>query len=457
MSNNESQAGGAVAPQELLVSNHEQIERNNISSRLRTALALGLVVASSAIGINACSDSAEKAAAAPTTDKEAAEMCNDFESSNAAANGSKYNTPNAFMPKTGKIDKSSQVREYIQSLFNENGPLAGNGDEASLAAIMATVVVPAHDGAVTDINFNYEAAYNARIAAYQGADGKKVAIADCKLAWKTLNQVAAYNDNWAQKGEQITEFQAVRDVDNADEKKRNNIVGMQLAQGISTETLKGIEFKLRKTAKGVDGFQEILLSTNEEGELDGRIFIRGFTKGDVSLDPKGTPRVSVAEDGTTTKVRLMPDGTLEVTTTTMDGKVSVDTGPAPGNTATGGSAGPNGTNPEAGPGGTTDSPANGGGTPTTGPGNPGTGPATTQPPRTTTTWTLPPQPTIPQTTTTQPRTTTTIPQTTTTQPYKPPIVGCDPAFEVCEVAMPSANTLVSAKKATNDALGIKSV
>ncbi len=410
----------------------EDEERRGFWTKGRALLAGGVaVVALTAVGIGGCNYLQDDDGSAPTTTKDANEQCDDLTQANAAANSDNYNTPQAFFPKTGKLEKADQVRPYIQELFSEDGPLAGKGDYASLAAIMSTVVLPAHDGAVTDINFNYLGTYNARIAAYGAEGGKKAAVADCKQAWETLNQVAGYNDNWAQEGEQVTEFQAVRDTTNPDKSKQNNIVGMTLSQGVSTDTLRGIEFKLRNTSKELDGFQEILLSTNQKGQLDGRIFVRGFTNGNVSLDPNGEPQVSIDQNGNPVQVRLLPDGTVETTTVNKDtGETSVTVGPNEGVNNTGGAAGPNGLNPEAGPGGVTDSPAVGPSTPqgpgTTTPGTtpPGTNPPTTRPPVTTPPTTQPPV-TAPPTTrppvTTPPTTQPPVTTPTTTQPKGPEV------------------------------------
>lgn len=373
-------------------------EQNSIFTRGRLAATGGVVVAAALIG-GALGCSPEDEASTPTTDAQAKEMCDSFEDANAASDASKYNTPQAFFPKTGEVEKADQVREYVQALFNENGPLAGNGDEHSLAAIMSMVVIPAHDGAVANTAFDYVGAYNGKIAAYQGENGKKVAVEDCKQAWATLNQVAELDDNWAQKGEIVTEIQAVRDIANPDKARQNDITGMTLVEAPSIDTIRGIKFKLGKTSKDLDGFIEVLLSTNQDGSLDGRAFVKGVSEGNVSLDSNGAPVVSITnEAGQTIEIKPLPNGQVEFTNLET-GEVS--TGPAPGNTDTGGSAGPDNTNPEAGPDGVTDSPATGGGTPTTHPGNPGTPTTVTSSP-----------PTLPPITVTIPTATTTPTPTT---------------------------------------------
>lgn len=363
---------------------------------------VAILVATGALALGACSGDKEPTDTVPTSRKDAVEQCDKFEGADAAANGSKY-LSEAFLPK-GKVENNKQAMEYIHELFDKNGPLAGEGDIASLAAIMAAVVEPANDGVVTDINYDYFATFQNRIAAYQGKDGQDAAAKDCKTAWDTLTQVAEYDGNWAQKGEEVTEFVAVRDVENEDEALQNRIIGMNFSKGATNETLKGIALELRGTSKELDGFVEVLITE------DGRIFVKGITAG---------------EGGNVTNNGETPEGTQPDTTEVPDGETPGEEGDATpnetngtgeGQTQTGGAAGPNGENPEAGPGGTTPSPANGGGGTTTTPGTtPGTT-GTTTPGGGGTTTTTRPTPPSSSTTTTPSTTTTTRPTTTTTRP-----------------------------------------
>lgn len=350
--------------------------------------------------------------------------CDDLTDASSANHATGYNHKD-FLPKAGEVTDKEKAQTYIERLFNSNGPLAGKGDYASLAAIMAVVVEPAHDGVAANPNYDYVGAFNDKIASYSAEGGTSLARKDCKQAFDTLVQVASYDDNWAQLGETVTAINAMRGSD-------NNIIGMSLEKVVTLNTLGGIVLRLRTTSKGIDGFTDVLISTNKDGNYDGRLFVKGLTKGDGGT-PDVTGKAKVPAKPKQQKGKAQSGG-------------NTNTGTNEGNKGTGGSAGPKGTNPEAGPGGTTDSPAVGGGggnetTPGTTPEikNPGpeetTPTTTTRPPTTTTrpptTTTRPPTTTTrPPTTTTRPPTTTTRPPTTTTIPTKGD-APCDPNVAAC--------------------------
>lgn len=356
--------------------------------------AAGIIV----FALNNSSPNAVSGGKTPTP-TEASANCDNLRFANVAADATKYHS-DAFLPETGKVNTKKSAQTYIYKLFSKDGPLAGEADAGSLAAVMATVVDPSHDGAAVDPNFDYPSHWAMNVARYNGPNGREAAVSDCKTSFDTLTQVATYTDNWAEAGDNsITEIKALRDAS-------NNINGMEFNPVVSAKKLHGILLKLNSTAKGLDGFTEVLISTNQKGNWDGRLLVKGITKGQGG-------RVTL-NGNTLVQVLPQPNGSVKITTSTLQNSGGgAQQGPNQGNQGTGGSAGPNGTNPEAGPGGVTQSPATGGTTPNTGPKTPSTtGP--TSPP--TTHETVPPTPT---TRPTQPTTTTSSPATTTTTVQKP--------------------------------------
>lgn len=372
----------------------------NGMSRIRTIMSAGALVAVgglAALGLTGLeSGSSDKSAEkAPATAAEAQKQCDNLQFNDIASDASKYHSE-AFLPEAHNVDNQDKTRTYINKLFG-SGPLAGKTDVASLATVMAVVVQPAHDGAAADPNYDFTGQWFNNMARYTSNGGAEAASKDCNQAYKTLTQVASYKKGWAQPGETVTEFQAVRNKD-------NRIVGIKPVKIETLGSLSGIELELRQTSKGLDGFTPVLISTTENGGWDGRLFVKGITKGEsgaaVKFDEKAIAKTNNQKS------------------TTGGGQV----GNNQGNQGTGGSAGPNGTNPEAGPGGVTTSPGGGGGEGTTTTTR-GTTTTTTHP---TTTTSRPPV----VTTTLPPTTTTTGPPTTTTTVVKPPI-NCDPNIDVC--------------------------
>jgi len=197
--------------------------------------------------------------------------CDNLEFDNAAADASSYNS-DAFLPST-TVDTPEGAKQYVFNLFSDHGPLAGKGDMESFAAMMSTVYGASHQGGFENTNYDYIDQFNKALGRYQGVDGRDRARDDCKNLFNTLTQDVGYNDNWANSGETVTQFAAVRD--NGD----NHITGATMFRGTVKEgvTLEGVEFKLRTTSKGENGYLSVLVSTNSKGVENGTIFIKGLT------------------------------------------------------------------------------------------------------------------------------------------------------------------------------------
>ncbi len=205
-----------------------------------------------------------EAASAATNSGEA---CADFVASDAGTNNPVRFNSGSFLPRAA-ITSPDSAKNYIGALFAQGGTVAG-GSPDTLAALMATSVIPGTREDANDPNYNYIAAFNDRIAAYSTAQGQEAAQADCKEAYDFVTQVAEYTDDWAQPGEPVSEFRATRS-------KNYEINGAELTKPqVATKVFKGIELKLRSTTKEVNGqdlqgFPSVLIT--EEGQ----IFVKGL-------------------------------------------------------------------------------------------------------------------------------------------------------------------------------------
>jgi hypothetical protein len=200
---------------------------------------------------------------------EALANCEDFSDANAAADASTYNE-HGFLPADHVVD-ATEAKQYVLNLFSKEGPLAGQGDEASLAAIMSAVVIPSHEGAFESVDYDYLQEFVNTIGSFNSEGGLDRAKADCKEAYGTLIQDVGFNGDWANKGETVSELIPIRN-------KQNDIVNATLATGKvkSGSTFRGIEIALRPTTKGQNGYLSILISTDTKGEANGQIFIKGL-------------------------------------------------------------------------------------------------------------------------------------------------------------------------------------
>lgn len=436
-------------------------ERGAISRKLGAVIAAGALAISAGgyFGFNAlASDSKNARHVAPrgaNVGKNTDPSCKNSKFVPEASNPTKFNTE-AFFPHTNKLNNRDDVRTYTKDLFDGDGPLGQNIDANSLAVIMATVVKPSHDGAAVNPGYDYSKAFSDSLAEYNHEGGITAAMRDCTLAKDTLNQVADYDANWAQKGDTVTLFQAQRDTQNADKSKQNDIVGMVQVKQVTEETLSGIAMKLRDTSKGLDGFTEVLLTK------DGKLYVKGVTVG----EGQATQAVQIGPTGPQNNAKLGGNNQKNTNNNGNGGNQGQQNvhivgpgieqnGAAPGaSTSGGGTFGNGGTNGEGnqagqvpesggsqgttpgtqpsngngGSGGGQGGGGNGGGggheTPTSQPPNttPSTQPpttATTRPPQTSTSTTRPPQ-----------TTTTTAPPPSTTPTTKGPD-PCDPNVANC--------------------------
>jgi hypothetical protein len=195
------------------------------------------------------------------------EQCDDFQSSFAAANPALYNAE-AFAPKAENVSNADQAKNYVNHLFDENGPLAGKGDIESLAAFMSTIVLPAQQGAVNPADYNYKEAYIQRVQTYQTPQGREQAVKDCKIAFNTLIQEVGYEDAWLRPGAPVTMFAAVRG-------DQNRIESAQFRPGVvADEPLSAIVFKLRESSKGLKGATEVGLLSDGTLVLNGVRFVK---------------------------------------------------------------------------------------------------------------------------------------------------------------------------------------
>ncbi len=417
----------------------DQNERNSLS--LRSKIVAGVagvaLVAGAGFGVVSCID--RDGGDGPADDKTPAELtCEDFTEADAASNSGKYNDF-AFLPFTEKLSNGDDVKEYVSNLFNENGPLANEGDRASMAAAMAAFGAPSHDGEAVNPNYSVLNTYADRYAAYSAEGGDKAAAEDCQKVLETLNQDAEYTDLWNAKGAIVTQLVAERDED-------FNITGVSLERVVLPNDLGGLELKRRETSKyggeGETGYNEVLISK------EGQIYFTGLTEGeggslDLSdLEPEETDPTNSPvpqgdtpfaggeildttvdqETGNVTTTGTNANGDLVVEVRTPSGETTITTTPANGGTSivtTGETPAGTGTTP-TGTTGTT--PTGTTGTTPTGTGTTPT-PTPTQPPTPTPTQPPTPTPTQPPTpTTTQRPTTTTTQRPTTTTTEKGPEV-----------------------------------
>ncbi len=330
--------------------------------------------------------------------------CDNISNANSAANPNLYDS-RAFLPKAVDFNIKNlgpnNAAKYIYSFFGPNGPLSNNADNASLAAIESTIVVPSGQSSLItsynhgpDTQINYLSIFNQVESTFNAPDGSKQAeIKACKDDFKVMISDAKYVSDFAQNGETVTMIAANRDT-------KFSVNGMRFIRKVVNGLLSGIEFKASQP--GEQGYPAVLLAP------DGTLFVKGIVN-----VPKPKPEHA-----------NQPTPTHEPTVTPIK---NVNGGGNKGNVGT-----------HKGNGGHHGGGGHKGGTPTT------TVPkkhhpttTTTEAPTTTTTVPKKHHPTTtttlpPTTTTTEaPTTTTTLPPTTTTTgPTKPPVY-CDPNISPC--------------------------
>ena len=190
--------------------------------------------------------------------------CGDISFVNASSDVSKYDI-NAFLPK-GNVNAAGQEDGYVTPLFGKDGPLAGAGDKASMAAIYATITKPATDGLTGDKTnlktFDYVGQFDTAIAKYSAAQGGvQSAEADCIIANKIMTTTGQFNAEWAKPGDNIVRVTPVRD------KSNNNILSIKVDPITATTALNGIEFTSRDAK--TQGFATVLITKTGEEYLKG--------------------------------------------------------------------------------------------------------------------------------------------------------------------------------------------
>ena len=349
----------------------------------RSAIAVGglaFVVATAAIG--AALVMPHKKAKAPELGQPVAgaanfnsNYCADLSFANAAANPVTYNADAAFPRPDKPIKSESDVQPYIASLFDKNGPLAGQGDASPIALAKAIIDIPARDKQVFDPNRSVIADYDKTIAAYSvPKTGIKVAAADCVLLADTLRQTASYSVRFAAAGAKLVKYRIDRGTN-------YKVTGVTTTNVGAKDDLSGIKFTLPETAKGLDDFGAVYLATTPGHE--GEIYVLGSVvapqSSKNSLNQNGqklTPAekskvfatIKAAAGGKTTS----NTGGVTGGTNGNTGKTGTSVGTVPENKQgpAGGTASGSGATPEASSGVTHNTPGGGGkASPTPTPGN----------------------------------------------------------------------------------------
>lgn len=193
-----------------------------------------------------------------------------------STHGSLYGSE-AFLPKVNKIASEKDAKSVVRGLFDKDGPLGGAKiDKSSLAAVMAAIVKPSHDGEAVNPNYDYVQVYKEKMAAYEADDGLTTAKQDCVQAADTLVQTGHYVEKWAEEKETVTLLKADRDVDNLDADHKNEIVGLTPTKHVTPSALGGVVFRVgeNNTNKDIDGFTEVLLTK------EGKLYVKGVTVGE---------------------------------------------------------------------------------------------------------------------------------------------------------------------------------
>ena len=380
----------------------------------KAKIAMAVLVGSLAIAGCANAESHSSSPNSPVTTAEAKVNCGDFNNANAAANASKY-LPNSFLPK-GELNSNSSANSYVHNLFGKNGPLAGNGDLGSLAAIDAIITKPASKGIVNPNSYSYQDAFSTSIATFSSADGGREAQDNaCRQAFITMTEDGNWNNNWAGQGQVVTEIIPTRNTNN-NQIETNNGTDLVLQQVHLTGALNGVEFKSRNPNQ--KGYTPVLITNQGNIFVQGVLSLEGSANNNetgksassngetIYVQPNGTQiTIKVGANGEKTTITQLPNGT---TITKNPNGTTTITKPTSGG---GSGSGNSGSGSGGGNGGGSGSGNSGSGS---GGGNGGGGETTT---------------TVPETTTTIPETTTTVPPTTTTT--QPGTKGTSPPVTVC--------------------------
>ena len=383
--------------------------------RLPRGLRIGIAgVVLGSIAVAGCANApTHESNRSTVTTAEARANCNTFENANAAADASRYNQ-NSFLP-NGKLNSNSSANSYVHNLFGSKGPLAGNGDLGSLAAINSVLTIPASKGVVNPNSYSYQDAFASSVASFNsGNGGKESQDKACKQAFVTMTEDGNWNNNWAGAGQVVTEIIPTRNTKN-NQIQTGSGTDLVMRQVHLTGALNGVEFKSRTPNQ--KGYTPVLITNQGNIFIQGVLSIEGSAKNNDQGKNVDTNAASNGEtiyikpNGTQVIVKTGPNGEKTIISTSPNGVTTVTT---PGGSGSGsGGSGNGGGGSGSGSGGS----GNGGGT------------TTTSPERSTTTTTVPETTTtVPHTTTTTypETTTTTTPSTTTTTLPKGSNPGCNP-------------------------------
>ena len=222
--------------------------------------------------------SSDASAAGGDTGFDAAAGCDNLVEANAANVGNNYDSA-AFLE---RVDLDLDAVDYVDGLFDEDGPLSNKGDLTSLAAFMAVVASPATDGETIDPEYAYDKVFANKIAQYNN-QGLGAAREDCAKAYEVAVQTAKKDSSWANAGDLVTAFTAIRN-------ENNDIIGMSVDTRATLEDLGGVTFSLSNSTDGVDGFTEVLVAE------DGVMYATGVTMNSkVKFEPKSEEDVQVAD------------------------------------------------------------------------------------------------------------------------------------------------------------------
>ena len=242
-----------------------ELQETRFSQFIKSATKVGGTIVGTAALIVACSSGGSEKNVAdtnPTDNPDIEAVCGS--SNREAANNAELYTQEAFLPKS-TLSGSQDVEGFINRFYND-GPLGEKIDTTSLAAVTSILTKPATDSAVVDPNYDYLGNFNAINNSYNAPGGPSVVKSDCEVSYNVMIQTGQYKEGWAQAGETVTRFTALRGDNNA-------ITGMSIDKVVLGEALNAVEFEQNQTVKGIDGFNPIALSA------DGVLYTKGFTNG----------------------------------------------------------------------------------------------------------------------------------------------------------------------------------
>jgi hypothetical protein len=238
-------------------------EKRGVFSRLgemsrnaKAGLAAGIAVVGAAVSLTgiATAQSGNKERASGSADRAEITL------SNVA---STYEDANFLPADKGNINNNNDAARYTRSHFNENGPLAGTADRASIAAVHAAIVAPALEGdRATKTTASYEATFDQAMSKMSGDNAEQAADKLSKDADSVLGQTLGFDNDAIAKGEQFTQFDAVE--------KNGVVTDLSLERGIATKTIGGVTYKVQNSESKLHGFTEVVVDD------EGNMYVKGY-------------------------------------------------------------------------------------------------------------------------------------------------------------------------------------